>query len=223
MHGELPILLGLQKLEREIFQLGLDPGHTEAVGQRGVDLSRFQCDAGAPLGREMLQRPHVVQPIAQLDDDDPGVFGDRQQELAVILDLLLGRRMKGEAGDFGEAVYDAGDFGSELPGNVLGPNVRVLHHIVQQRGSDGCAVEQLLGQDQGDGDSVGDEILPRHPLLAPMRGGAEAQRPLDQLEIQTVGVLLQDGPKIRSQGRECSSHNSPAVAKLTYRSPAMMT
>jgi hypothetical protein len=31
-----------------------------------------------------------VQPVAQLDDDDARILGDRQQQLPVVLDLLLG-------------------------------------------------------------------------------------------------------------------------------------
>ena len=60
-------------------------------------------------------------------------------------------------------------------------------------------VEQLLGEDEGHGDSVGDEIFPRHPFLAPVGGRAEPKRPLDQLEVEPVGVTLQHGPQIGSE------------------------
>ena len=93
---QLAILVGLQELEGQVLQLGLDAGHAEAVRQRGVDLAGLQRDAVPALGREMLQRPHVVQPVAQLDDDDPGILGDAQQQLAVVLDLLFGRGAEGE-------------------------------------------------------------------------------------------------------------------------------
>ena len=223
--GQLAVLVRLQELERQVFQLRLDAGHAEPVRQRRVDLAGLQRDPGSPLRRQVLQRPHVVEPVAQLDDDDAGVLGDRQQELAVVLDLLLGRGAEGEAGDLGEAVHDAGDLGAELPGDVLHPHVGVLDHVVQQRGRDGGAVQQLLGQDQRDGDGVGDEVFARHPLLAPVRGRAEAERPVDQLEVEPVGVPLEHGPEVGQprSGQGCSGHSSPAAAKLTNRSPAMMT
>jgi hypothetical protein len=100
-----------------------------------------------------------VQPVTQLDDDDPGVLGDREQQLPVVLDLLFGRRVKRQAGDLGEPFDNPGHFGTELPGNVLGPNFRVFHHVVQQRGHDSCGVQQLLRQNHGDGNGVGHEVL----------------------------------------------------------------
>ncbi len=62
-------------------------------------------------------------------------------------------------GDLGQTIHDAGHLGPELPGDVLHPHVGVFDHVVQQRGRDRGAVQQLLGQDQGDGDGVGDEIF----------------------------------------------------------------
>ena len=76
---------------------------------------------------------------------------------------------------------------------------------------------------EGHRDAVGDEILARHPLLAPVRGRAEAERPVDQLEIEPIGVTLEHRPEIGREVRQGSGHSRPAVAKLTKRSPAMIT
>jgi hypothetical protein len=206
---QVAIVLGLQELERQILQLGLDAGHTEPVGQRSVDLAGLQGDAVAALGRQVLQRAHVVQPVAQLDDDDPGVLRDREQQLPVVLHLFLGGAPEGQAGDLGEPVHDPGDLGAELPGDVLRADVRVLDHVVQQRGGDGGAVEQLLRQNEGHGDAVGDEVLTRHPLLAPVGGRAEAEGPIDEIEVQPIGVPFQHGHQVGcelGQGRgHCGS------------------
>ena len=91
LRRQLAVVLGLEKLEREVLQLGLHAGHAEPVRQRRVDLARLERDAAPPLGRQVLERAHVVQPVAQLDDDDARVLRDRQQQLPVVLDLLLGR------------------------------------------------------------------------------------------------------------------------------------
>ena len=152
-------------------------------------------------GWQVLQRAHVVQPVAELDDDDPRVLGDREQQLPVVLHLLLGGAPEGEAGDLGEAVHDPGDLGAELAGDVLGADVGVLDHVVQQRGGDGGAVEQLLRQDQGHRDAVGDEVLARHPLLAPVGGRAEAEGPIDEIEVQPIGVPFQHGRAGRGRVR----------------------
>jgi hypothetical protein len=37
-----------------------------------------------------------VQAVRELDDDDARIFGDGEQELSVVLDLLLGGRAKCE-------------------------------------------------------------------------------------------------------------------------------
>ena len=136
---QVAVVVRLEELEREILQLGLDAGHAEPVRQRRVDLPGLRGDPRPPLGRQVLQRPHVVQPVAQLDDDDARVLGDREQQLPVVLDLLLGRAPEGEARDLGEPVHDARDLAAELAGDVLGADVRILHHVVEQRGGDGGA------------------------------------------------------------------------------------
>ena len=71
--GQAAVFLRLQELEGEVLELRLDARHAEAVGQRRVDLPGLERDPAAPLGGEMLQRPHVVEPVGELDDDDPRV------------------------------------------------------------------------------------------------------------------------------------------------------
>ncbi len=43
--GELPVGLGLQHLEGEVFQLPADLGHPQAVSERGVNIPRLEGDA----------------------------------------------------------------------------------------------------------------------------------------------------------------------------------
>ena len=165
-----------------------------------------------------------MQPIGQLDDDDPGILGDGQQELAVVLDLLLRRGPESEARDLGQPVHDPGHFGPELPGDLLGADVRVLDHVVQQRGDDGGRVEQLFHQGLGDRDGMLDEVLARHPLLAPVGRGAEPEGAIDLLEIQPVGVALEEGPEIRCDVRQGTSHGTPSgVSDIPNNTPSPPT
>ena len=122
---------------------------------------------------------------------------DRQQQLAVVLDLFLGGRPEGEVRDLREPVDDAGDLGAELASDVLHPHVGILHHIMQERCRDRGGIEQLLREDLRHRDTVRDEILARHPLLAPVRGRAEAERTVEQLEVEPVAVRLQRPPEFR--------------------------
>ena len=205
-----PVVLRLQVLESEILQLGLDAGHTKPVGERGVDLARLGGDPYPLLRRQRIERPHVVEPVGQLDDDDPRILGDRQQQLAVVLDLLLRRGAEGEAGDLGEAVHQPRHFGTEFPGDVLGTDVRVFDHVVQQGRADRGGVEELFHQSLGDGDRMLNEVLARHPLLTPMRRRTEAQRPIDLLQIEPVGVPLQQGTEVGGNVGQGTGHRSPA-------------
>ena len=193
------VLLRLEEFEGQVFQLRLDARHAEAVGQRRVDFEGLGGNAGPLVGRQVLQRPHVVEPVRQLDDDDPRVLGDREQQLAVVLDLLLRGGAEGQVGNFGQTVDQPGHLGAEFLGHVFGADVGVFHHIVKQRGHDGGGIEELADQDRGHGNAVGDEFLAAHPLLAPVRARAEAERAIDQLEIEPVGVSLQRGPEVGSK------------------------
>ncbi len=79
-----------------------------------------------------------MEPVRELDDDDPRILGDGQQQLPIILDLLFGRRAEGEVRDLGQAFNDGGDLGTELAGDVFCAHIRVFHDIVQQGGGNGC-------------------------------------------------------------------------------------
>jgi hypothetical protein len=126
-------------------------------------------------------------------------------------------------GDLGEAIDQPGHLGAELLGDVLSPDVGVLHHVVEQGGGDGGGIDELADQDGGDRDAVGDELLPAHPLLAPVGARAEAEGAVDQLEVEPIGVPFQRGPELGGQIEQGFTHRSPRVAKLVKRSPATMT
>ena len=87
--GQLAEALGLEHLEGEVLELPLHLPDPEPLGQRRVDLHRLAGDAVLLLGRQAVQRAHVVEPVGELDQDDPDVLGHRQQHLADVLGLLL--------------------------------------------------------------------------------------------------------------------------------------
>ena len=209
------IVLGLEELQGEVLELGLHAGHAEPMGQRRIDLARLERDAAPLLRIQVLERPHVVQAVGELDDDDPGVLRDREEELAVVLGLLLDRRAERQRRELREPVHQLGHFGTERAPDVVDRDVRILHHVVQQGGGDADRVHLLLGEDGGDRDRVRHVVVPRLTLLAPVRLGAHAVRARQQIEIEPV-VLPRD--RLRQLGSEqrCRArHNRPASAKLT--------
>ena len=113
--------------------------------------------------------------------------------------------------DLGEPVHDAGDLGPELARDVLRADVGVLDHVVQQCRGDRGGIQQLLRQDQGDRDAVGDEILARHPLLPPVGGRAEAEGAIDEIDVQPVGVPLQHDHEVGGELGEDRGHGVRCV------------
>ena len=83
------VRLRLEVLERQLFELVLDLAHAEAVGDRGVDVEGFLGDLDSALFREVVQRPHVMETVGELDEDDANVIHHRQQHLAEVLGLPL--------------------------------------------------------------------------------------------------------------------------------------
>ena len=63
-------------------------------------------------------------------------------------------RVELEALELGDAVDDAGDVGTELGGDVVERDVRVLDGVVQQGGGDRDVVESEVGDDPPNGQWV---------------------------------------------------------------------
>src|SRR5256885_1059801 len=79
----------LQVAEGEVLELDLDPLDAEPVGERRVDVESLLRDAVLRLGLHVLEGPHVVGPVGELDEDDANVLRHRDQHLAEVLGLLL--------------------------------------------------------------------------------------------------------------------------------------
>ncbi len=110
---DLVVLARVQRLERQVLELPLDRVNTEAVGDRRVDVERLARLVDLLLLRHRVDRAHVVQPIGELDQDDPDVRGHRDHHLAVVLGLRLVARLERQPGQLGDAVDQAGDLLAE--------------------------------------------------------------------------------------------------------------
>ena len=64
---QIIVRLRLQILQRQVIQLDLDLGNTKPLCDRGVNIQRLPCDLLLLLRPHMLQRPHIVQPVCQLN------------------------------------------------------------------------------------------------------------------------------------------------------------
>ena len=131
---QLAEALGLEDLEGEVLELPLDLPDPEPLGQRRVDLLRLAGDPELLLGRQAVQRPHVVEPIGELDEDDPDVLGHREEHLPDVLGLLLLVAVGAELRQLRHAVDEAGDLRPEPLLDVLEPVLGVLGDVVEERG-----------------------------------------------------------------------------------------
>ena len=212
--GERLVLRRLEVLEREVFQLPPDSRHSEPVRQRGVQIARLLRDPLLTLDRKELQRPHVVQTVGELDEDDARILGDREQQLAVVLDLTVLRRIERQVADLRQPVDDLGDFLSEFALDIGDGDVGVFDHVVDQRRGDGDRVQLEVDENLRDLDAVvhicvaGETLLPFVCALAEPIGARK------QLLIEPIRKR-----RFQQPGREClplcaCRHSSPASAKL---------
>ena len=101
---ELVVDLGVQVAQRVVLELALDPVDAEPVRERRVDVERLLRDVALPLRRQVLQRPHVVGAVGELDQDDADVARHREDHLAEVLRLLLLAAGEVDLADLGDAV-----------------------------------------------------------------------------------------------------------------------
>ena len=174
---------GSSGLERQLLQLVLDLAHAQPVGDRRVDVERLLGDPGATLLGQMIERPHVVEPIRELHHDDADVVHHRQQHLAEVLRLTLLARREGDGTDLGDALDDVRDLRPEQLLDALDGGERVFDDVVQQPGGDGDDVEPHVGEDVGDLERMHEVRLAGVAHLSLVLERREDVGPAQQLEV----------------------------------------
>ena len=66
----------------QVFQLAANFAHPQAVSDRAVNVQCFLRDLLLTVGRQVLERAHVVQPVGQLDEDDADVVHHGEHHFA---------------------------------------------------------------------------------------------------------------------------------------------
>ncbi len=165
--------------EALLLQFAVDGVQPEAVRDRRIDLERFARDTPLFLGLHRLQRAHVVQPVGQLDQDDPHVAAHRQQHLAEALGLRLLVRVEAQPVQLGHPVDQFRHHWPEALDHLLLAHAGVFEHVVHQRSLDRRRVEFPVGEQLGHGHRVGDVGLAALAELAEVGRIGEAERLLD--------------------------------------------
>ena len=187
---DLVVLARVQRLEREVLELPLERVDAEAVRERRVDLEHLLRLLHLLLLAEVLDRPHVVQPVGELDQDHPDVLGHGHDHLPVVLGLGVLAARELDPRQLRDALDEARDVVAELGAQVVDRDAGVLDDVVQQRGGDRRLVEVQLGDDLRGADRVVDEVLARAPLLPLVRPLRVAEGPPQQVAVDVRLVRL---------------------------------
>ena len=187
---DLGVLARVQDLERAVLELPLHRVDPEPVRERRVDLERLLRLAHLGLLALVLDRPHVVEPVGELDQDHADVLRHRHDHLAVVLGVGLLARLEARPGQLGDALDELSDLVAELGAQVVRLDVGVLDDVVQQRRSEGGVVEMELGADLRDRPRVVHERLAGASRLALVRRGGKPKRPSEELLVDARVVLL---------------------------------
>src|SRR6185295_12088202 len=188
---DLGVLARMERLEREVLELPLDRVNTETMCERRVDLERLPRLLQLLLLAQVLDRPHVVEAVGELDEDDVGVLRHRDDHLALVLRLGLLAALELDPCQLRDALHEDGDVVSELRTDLLDRRRSVLDDVMDERRGKRRLVTSELGEDLGHTDRVEHEVLPAPPLLSFVRPTGEAIRPLEQVPVD-LGVVLLD-------------------------------
>ena len=105
------------------------------MGNGRIDLHGLQRDLPLLFGAFEGKGPHIVEPIRQLDDDDPDVLAHGKEHLPDVLRLLLLFGGQGNLPQFGHAVYHQRHVRPELLADPFQRRIGILHHIMKQCGA----------------------------------------------------------------------------------------
>ena len=193
---DLGVLAWMQRLEREVLELPLERVDAEPVRERRVHLERLARLLRLLLLPLVLDRPHVVEAVGELDEDDADVLRHRDDHLPVVLGLGLLAALEADPRQLRDALDELRDLGAELGAELLEVGVRVLDDVVQERGRDRLLVEMELRADARDAERVMDELLAGAACLARVRALGELERPPEQLLVDVRVVRLDLGDQL---------------------------
>ena len=143
---DLRVLPRVERLEREVLELPLERVDPEPVRERRVHLERLARLLRLRLLALVLDRPHVVQAVGELDEDDAHVLRHRDDHLPVVLGLGLLAALERDPRQLRDAVDELRDLVAERGANLLEIGARVLDDVVQERGGDRLLVEMQLAR-----------------------------------------------------------------------------
>ncbi len=179
---DLDVELRVEHGEREVFELPLDRLDAEPVRERRVDLEGLLRLALRGLLGHEAPGARVVQPVGELDDENPDVFAHRDDHLAHGLGLSTVAVL--ELVELRDAVDEHRDLVAEVGAHHVERVVGVFDGVVQQCGSDRLRADAEVGEDLRDRDRMRDVRLAALALLARVRLLSGRVGTLDQRHVR---------------------------------------
>ncbi len=142
--------LRLQKAEGKVFQLITDNSHSQAMGDRRVDVQGFAGDALLLAGLQVFKRAHIVQAIRKLHQNNANIIDHGQKHFANAFSLAGLGSHDVEPADFGDTFHQARDFDTEAFFNARNRILSVFDGIMQKSGSQRDGIETHIREDMGD-------------------------------------------------------------------------
>ena len=137
-------VVGVLELEAEILEFRLDLVQSQAVSQWCVDIERLSRNLILLVGRLRVEGAHVVQTVADLNEDHADIVAHRQQQLFEVLCLCRGLLTEDTTRDLRQTVDDLCYLCAEDVLDILYGVVGILHHVVEQCRADTCRAESYL-------------------------------------------------------------------------------
>ena len=141
--------------------------------------------------RHVVEGPHVVQTVRQLNEQNPNILTHGQQQLAKILGLLCTVRLQFQLGKLGDAPDQERDLTAELLSDLFARGLGILNRVVQQRSDDRRGIEMIMGQDLRHFERMTEIGVPRRPLLRTVSLHRELIGTAQRLHIR-VGIVGSD-------------------------------
>ena len=212
---QIVVDIRLEIFERQIIQFHLDAADSEPLGDRRVNIKRLLRNPLLLLHRLMRERPHIVQPVRQLDQNDADVLRHGEKHFPqierLIFQLLGGLFLLPAAliiilgefklGELCHAIDKKRHIRAKIRLDLFPGEQSILHHIVQKTSRNRLLVHFQIGQNDCDIERMNDigfAGLAQLPLVRLVRGVISLfnQRdvvrrvifahPLDQILIQHI-------------------------------------
>ncbi len=158
--------------------------------QRSEDIQRLPRDLLLLLGLQVLERPHVVQPVRQLDDHHANIGHHRQQHLADVLCLVIFAICELDLIQLRHTFNDVRHLIVELLRNLVRCDVGIFNRIMQQSRRYRSRIHLQLRQHLPYLERMNDVWLAAGALLACMLPHAEHPRLADNIQIISRPVRM---------------------------------